>query len=201
LSLRPGAVAPDAVAPDRVMPDAVAPDAVAPDPVLAAPVAPAGALPETSSQRGDLARSAKGVLQGGYVLWDSRAQEDADLQLLIIATGTEVHPALQAGRMLAGEGLSVRVVSMPCLELFEAQPKDYQDSVLPQYVKARIAVEAAASISWWKLVGRRGEVVGIDHFGASAPGGVLLQKFGFTTEAIAERARALHQRVCAGDSS
>lgn len=141
--------------------------------------------------------SAEGVLRGGYVLWDSRSETDGELDLLMIATGTEVALTLEAGRTLAGEGLAVRVVSMPCMELFEAQPGDYRQTVLPTNARARIAVEAAASMSWWKWVGDQGEVIGIDRFGASAPGSTVLKNLGFTVESIAARARALRERVCA----
>ncbi len=102
-------------------------------------------------------------------------------------------PTLQAARDLAREGTRVRVVSMPCMELFEAQSADYRDSVIPRAVP-RMAVEAGVSMSWWKWVGDAGEVVGIDRFGASAPGTTVLEKFGFTADSIAEKARALLAR-------
>ena len=105
--------------------------------------------------------------------------------------GLEVAPTLQAGRELAGEGVAVRVVAMPCVEIFEAQPPDYRDSVLPPAVGARLAVEPGASLSWWRWVGGGGEVLGLDRFGASAPGSRVLEEFGFTAENIAARARAV----------
>jgi len=111
-------------------------------------------------------------------------------ELVLIATGSEVAPTLQAARDLAEQGTHVRVVSMPCMELFEAQSPDYRDSVIPR-TAPRLAVEAGATMSWWKWVGDSGEVIGIDHFGASAPGATVLEKFGFTAESIALRARAL----------
>jgi transketolase len=158
--------------------------------------------------------SADGVHRGGYVLWDSSsggggasadgASTDAVTPwvvgqgggsgvpgLVLIATGSEVAPTLTAARALAGEGVAVRVVSMPCVELFEAQAADYRESVIPREVPARLAVEAGVSQSWWKWVGDRGEVLGVDRFGASAPGSTVLEKFGFTAESIAARARAL----------
>ncbi len=132
--------------------------------------------------------SADRLEQGGYVLWDSG---DGTPELILIATGSEVAPTLEAAREIAGEGKRVRVVSMPCMELFEAQPRDYRESVIPRDVPARLAVEAGASMSWWKWVGDSGDVVGIDRFGASAPGGTVLREFGFTADSIAARARAL----------
>jgi transketolase len=132
--------------------------------------------------------AAGGLERGGYVLWDST---DGDPELVLIATGSEVAPTLQAGRDLAAAGTRVRAVSMPCMELFEAQSLDYRDSVIPRQVPARLAVEAGVSMSWWKWVGDRGDVLGIDRFGASAPGTTVLEKLGFTSESIAARARSL----------
>ncbi|HEY7836018.1 MAG TPA: transketolase [Solirubrobacteraceae bacterium] len=134
--------------------------------------------------------SAEGLLRGAYVLWDAPGGEP---ELILIATGTEVGPTLQAAQALAGEGTRPRVVSMPCMELFEAQEQDYRDEVLPPAVTARLAVEPGARQSWWRWVGDRGEVHGLDHFGASAPGPTVLREFGFDAEGIASRARALLQ--------
>jgi transketolase len=150
--------------------------------------------------------------RGAYVLWDSGAAGAAGAsgaagdaasgasaaaatpplpQLILIATGTEVAPTLEAARTLAAEGTSVRVVSMPCVELFEAQTAEYRDAVLPPAVSARLAVEPGATIGWWKWVGTHGDVLGLDRFGASAPGARVLAELGFTPENIAARARAL----------
>ena len=126
--------------------------------------------------------------RGGYALWDSSAE---DPELILIATGAEVPPTLAAGRSLAEGGTRVRVVSMPCIELFEEQPEDYREGVLPRSVTARLAVEPGATISWWKWVGSDGDVLGLDRFGASAPGATVLEKLGFTAEGIAARARAM----------
>jgi transketolase len=134
--------------------------------------------------------SAEGLEQGGYVLWDSSSTTSAP-EIILIATGAEVPPTLAAARALAEQGTSVRVVSMPCMELFEAQPQEYRDQVLPREVTARLAVEPGASMSWWKWVGSGGEVLGLDRFGASAPGTTVLEKLGFTTENIASRAQAV----------
>jgi transketolase len=133
--------------------------------------------------------AAEGLAQGAYVLWESGDTP----QLVLIATGSEVAPTLEAARALAREGTQVRVVSMPCMELFEAQSEKYRNSVIPRSA-LRLAVEAGVSMSWWKWVGDTGEVVGIDRFGASAPGTTVLEKLGFTADSIAEKARALLAR-------
>jgi transketolase len=144
---------------------------------------------------------ARELARGGYVLWDSRAADGSadggrdELDLVLIATGSEVAPVLAAAQTLASEGAAVRVVSMPCMDLFEEQPPEYRRQVIPPDVPGRMAVEAAASMSWWKWVGDDGEVVGIDRFGASAPGPVVLEHLGFGEDAIADRARALWQRL------
>jgi transketolase len=137
--------------------------------------------------RGVLA-DASGLQRGGYVLWDSSGSQP---EIVLIATGAEVPLTLRAGQALAEEGKRVRVVSMPCMELFEAQTQEYRDEVLPTTVTARLAVEPGASMSWWKWVGLDGDVLGLDRFGASAPGTTVLEKLGFTTENILARARAL----------
>jgi transketolase len=136
---------------------------------------------------------AEGLVQGGYVLWDSPPADGAggSPELILIATGAEVAPALAAGEQLAGEGRRVRVVSMPCMELFEAQTPEYREQVLPASATARLAIEPGARMSWWRWVGPRGQVLGLDRFGASAPGKTVLEKFGFTASHIAEQAREL----------
>jgi transketolase len=139
---------------------------------------------------------AEGLEQGGYVLWDSAAPAGASgagtvPEIVLIATGSEVAPTLQAGRALAEQGRIVRVVSMPCIELFEAQTQAYRDDVLPPSVRTRLAVEPGASISWWKWVGLDGDVLGLDRFGASAPGAKVLEELGFSSENILARASAL----------
>jgi len=130
----------------------------------------------------------EGVLRGGYVLWDAPGGEP---ELILIATGAELGETLKAARALAEEGRRARVVSMPCMELFEAQEEDYREQVLPAAITARLAVEPGARMSWWRWVGSSGDVLGLDRFGASAPGTTVLEKLGFTVENIVERARAL----------
>jgi transketolase len=132
--------------------------------------------------------SAEGTLRGGYVLWDAPG---GDPELILISTGSEVGDTLKAAKALAEEGHRARVVSMPCMELFEAQADDYRDEVLPPAITARLAVEPGARMSWWRWVGSKGDVLGLDRFGASAPGPIVLEELGFTAENIAERARAL----------
>jgi transketolase len=131
---------------------------------------------------------AEGTLRGGYVLWDAPGGEP---QLILISTGAEVGPTLEAARTLAEEGTRTRVVSMPCMELFEAQGEDYREEVLPAAITKRLAVEPGARMSWWRWVGSSGDVLGLDRFGASAPGNTVLKELGFEAENIAARARAL----------
>ena len=132
--------------------------------------------------------SAEGLHRGGYVLWQST---DDVPELILIGTGSELHIALEAGERLADEGIGVRVVSLPCWELFDRQPADYRDSVLPPAVRARVAVEAGMRLGWEHYIGFDGAIVGMDGFGASAPGGVLYERFGITVDAVLAEARRL----------
>jgi transketolase len=127
------------------------------------------------------------VARGAYVLADSSGVSS----LILIATGSEVSIALDARDILAEKGIAVRVVSMPSWELFEAQPAEYRDLVLPPEVPARLAIEAGISMGWDKYVGPRGAVICLDHFGSSAPYKTLMKEWGFTPEAVAERALKL----------
>ncbi len=117
------------------------------------------------------------IVRGGYVLQDCNGTAD----IILIGTGSEVALAMSAAAVLAGDGVNVRVVSMPCTDLFDAQNADYRESVLPSGVAARVAIEAGVTAGWWRYVGERGQVVGIDRFGASAPANVLFEHFGFST--------------------
>ncbi|WP_245790437.1 transketolase [Streptomyces monashensis] len=130
--------------------------------------------------------AASGVARGAYVLVDAA---DGDPDVVLLATGSEVQLALAARDELAAEGLAARVVSMPCWELFDRQPKEYRDSVLPPGVRARVAIEQAATLGWDRYVGDGGAVVGMHTFGASAPLKKLLTKFGFTPEKVTQVAR------------
>ncbi len=138
---------------------------------------------------------ASGVAKGGYVLADA---PDGNPDVILLATGSEVSLALAARDELASGGLQARVVSMPCWELFDRQPKDYRDQVLPPSVKPRVAIEQASTLGWDRYVGDGGAVIGMNTFGASAPLKNLLVKFGFTPDRVAQVAR---ERVAAGKDS
>jgi transketolase len=131
--------------------------------------------------------SADGLRHGAYVLKDCEGEP----QLILIGTGAETGLVVQAAEKLSGEGLRVRVVSMPSWELFEAQDRSYRDSVLPPNVHARLAVEAGSPQGWDRWVGLRGDVLGVERFGASAPGSEMLKQYGFTVENVVARAKAL----------
>ena len=131
---------------------------------------------------------AAGLRKGGYILWESGTGAP---ETILIGTGSEVEIALDAGRRLAAEGIRVRVVSLPSWELFDREPQEYRDRVLPPAVRARVAVEAGVRLGWEHYVGLEGEIVGIDRFGASAPYKVIYEKFGITAEAVAAAARRL----------
>jgi transketolase len=141
--------------------------------------------------RGELA-SAHELAHGGYVLWDSSPPEPP--QLILMSTGSEVAPTLEAARSLAGDA-RVRVVSMPCMELFEAQSEEYRERVIPREVRARLAIEPGSPLSWWRWVGPDGDVIGLERFGASAPGAIVLEELGFGAKNIAARAGAVLARV------
>ena len=121
------------------------------------------------------------IARGGYVLSDP---QDTKFKAILIATGSEVELAMEASRALAQQGIPVRVVSMPCTELFDEQPLEYREGVLPGWCRARVAVEAATADFWRKYVGLDGEVVGMTTFGASAPAGKLFEYFGFTVDKV-----------------
>ncbi|MER5443152.1 transketolase [Streptomyces sp. NPDC002790] len=124
--------------------------------------------------------------KGGYVLVEaSKATPD----LILVATGSEVHLAVEAREQLESEGVATRVVSMPCVEWFDAQEQGYRDSVLPPAVRARVAVEAGIGLTWHRFVGDAGRIVSLEHFGASADGKVLFKEFGFTAENVAAKAK------------
>ena len=108
--------------------------------------------------------------------------------MIIIATGSEVQLALEAQSRLAQKGIAARVVSMPSWELFEKASQKYRDSVLPPNIKARIAVEAGSPMGWERYVGRQDAIIGIDGFGASAPGGTVMAKYGFTVNNVVRKA-------------
>jgi transketolase len=127
------------------------------------------------------------VKYGGYILWQSSDLPD----IIIIGTGSEVHIALEAGKLLEAQGIAIRVVSLPSWELFEAQSKEYRERVLLPNIKARISIEAGVTFGWERYVGTEGVAIGIDRFGASAPYNVLYQQFGLTAERIVSEALKL----------
>jgi transketolase len=131
---------------------------------------------------------AAGVQKGAYILADLGGKNP---DIILMASGSEVGLILEAGQKLAAEGKSVRVVSFPSWELFKEQTSEYRDSVLPANVSKRIAVEAGSTFGWEKWTGEKGTVIGIDHFGASAPGKVVMEKFGFSVDHVVEEAKKL----------
>jgi transketolase len=131
---------------------------------------------------------ASGVARGAYVLADAPG---GDPELILIATGSEVSLAVQAHDQLVADGIRARVVSMPSWDIFEHQPQQYRDSVLPPEVTARVAVEQASTFGWERYVGTSGRVIGMKTFGASAPLKELQKKFGFEPERVVEVAKDL----------
>jgi transketolase len=129
--------------------------------------------------------SADGVAKGAYVIAEPKSAPD----VILIATGSEVHVAIEASRILAEQNISARVVSAPCLEWFEEQSGSYKESVLPKDIKARVSIEAGVGAGWQKYVGDNGEIISLEHFGASASAGTLFKEYGFTAENIVAAAK------------
>ena len=127
---------------------------------------------------------ASGVQRGGYILW----QATPSPKVILIGTGSEVHIALEAGKMLKEKGISARVVSLPSWGLFDAQPAEYRNSVLPPNLKVRVSMEAGATLGWERYVGSEGIAIGINHFGASAPYQTIYEHFGLTAQRMADEA-------------
>ncbi|HLN31127.1 MAG TPA: transketolase [Gemmataceae bacterium] len=138
---------------------------------------------------------AAGVAQGGYVLSETKG---AAPELILIATGSEVSLALEAHQRLVKEGVRSRMVSMPSWELFEAQPRSYRDAVLPPAVVARVSVEAASPFGWERYVGLSGAIIGVNKFGASAPGPTVMKEYGFTVEHVIEVAKSVLTKTRTG---
>jgi transketolase len=132
--------------------------------------------------------SAAGLRRGAYVLSDPPAREP---QLILMASGSEVSLIIEAAKKLEEQKIAVRVVSMPCWELFATQTQEYRESVLPASVRARLAVEAGATQGWHRYVGDAGDVIGIDRFGASAPGAVVMRALGLNVDNVCRRSLAL----------
>ncbi|MGT9594930.1 transketolase [Enterococcus faecalis] len=137
---------------------------------------------------GTLEHASDSVQKGAYVLSPQKGEQPAGI---LIATGSEVNLAVEAQAKLTEEGIDVSVVSMPSFDLFEKQSAEYKESVLPKAVTKRVAIEAAASFGWERYVGTEGKTITIDHFGASAPGGLVLEKFGFTPENVVNTYKSL----------
>jgi transketolase len=135
--------------------------------------------------------AADGLRRGAYVLADA---PNGKPDIVLIATGSEVSLIVAARQKLTENKINARIVSMPSWELFETQSKEYRDSVLPPTVHARLAVEAGATQGWRRYVGDRGDVIGVDRFGASAPGPVVMREYGFSVENVCKRALALLER-------
>ena len=127
------------------------------------------------------------AMKGGYVLKDCEGKPD----VILMASGSEVETALKAEALLAADGVKARVVSMPCMELFNEQSDEYRESVLPNEIRARVAVEALGGMAWYRYLGLDGKLVSMKSFGASAPAGKLFERFGFTAENIAEAAKSI----------
>lgn len=131
-----------------------------------------------------------GVERGGYVLFDGEGVPD----VILLSTGSEIHIALEAANTLAGEGVNVRVVSLPCWELFEDQEQAYRDTVLPPSITARVSIEAGVTLGWERYVGTQGITIGINHFGASAPYQRIYEEYGLTAAKVVEAAKAVSVR-------
>jgi transketolase len=142
---------------------------------------------------GTAEKAREGIRRGGYVLRD--AADGREPQIILIGTGSELQLVFGAAEKLEAEGVAARVVSLPCWERFELQDDAYRESVLPRSVRARVSVEAGVSLGWDRWVGDDGAIVGLDHFGASAPAGTIFEKFGFTVDRVTDVARG----VLAGD--
>ncbi|MEE8204478.1 MAG: transketolase C-terminal domain-containing protein, partial [Dehalococcoidales bacterium] len=134
-----------------------------------------------------LLSSASGVRRGGYTLWQATAAPE----VILMGTGSEVHIALDAGKLLEEKGVAARVVSLPCWELFDEQPREYRDSVLTPGLTARVSIEAAATFGWERYIGTEGTAIGLDHFGASAPYQEIYEHFGLTAQHMADEAMRL----------
>lgn len=133
-------------------------------------------------------QTGKGTLNGAYIVSDSNKEKP---DCILMSSGSELQYALEAQKALLADGIDCRVISMPCMELFDKMPCEYKKSLLPCDVRKRVAIEAGASMPWYKYVGLDGKIVGIDKFGASAPGEVLYEKYGMTTENVVKAVKSL----------
>lgn len=140
----------------------------------------------------DTSRVLVGVERGAYIVEEAASGKP---DVILIATGSEVALALRSRELMTNLGLDARVVSMPSWQVFEEQPQEYKNQVLPSAIAARVSIEAGSTLGWERYVGEGGGMIGIDHFGASAPGGVLFERFGFTPERVVERAQAVTKQA------
>jgi len=138
---------------------------------------------------GTVDKAREGLRRGGYVLRDP--SDGRPPQIILIGTGSELQLAFRAAEALEADGVAARVVSLPCWERFELQDAAYRESVLPRAVRARVGVEAGVSLGWDRWTGDEGAIVGLDHFGASAPAGTIFEKFGFTVDRVVAVARGV----------
>jgi transketolase len=154
------------------------------------PVALALSRQKLPTLAGTEERATEGVRRGGYVLRRAPGESDGRApDAILIATGSELQLAVAAAEALAGDGIAARVVSLPCWEAFDRQDAAYRDAVLPPAVRRRVSIEAGASLGWERWVGDEGAIVGIDHYGASAPAGTIFRELGFTDERLADVVR------------
>jgi len=130
------------------------------------------------------------ALKGAYVL-KTYEEKGLNPDIILMASGSEVEFIYEGAKLLNEQGIKARVVSMPCLDLFETQSKEYKESILPNNLRVRLAVEAASSFGWHKYVGLDGDVISIDRFGASGPADVLFKEFGFTADNVVSKALKL----------
>jgi transketolase len=133
---------------------------------------------------GDAKTRREGMLRGGYVL----VRETSKLETILLASGSEVQHCVAAAKEL---GTGTRVVSLPCWARFDRQDAEYRESVLPKAVERRVSIEAGVTLGWERYVGTRGKAIGIDHFGASAPGNLLMEKFGMMAKSVVEAVKSL----------
>ncbi len=140
----------------------------------------------------DAPRVQVGVERGAYIVEEAASGKP---DVILIATGSEVALALRSRELLTNQGLDACVVSMPSWEVFEEQPQEYKNQVLPSAIAARVSIEAGSTLGWERYVGEGGGMIGLDHFGASAPGGVLFERFGFTPDRVVERAQAVAKQA------
>jgi transketolase len=136
--------------------------------------------------------AAEGLKRGAYILAEAA---NGRPEIILIATGSEVGLIVEAQRELEKQNIQTRLVSMPSWELFDAQDQEYRHTVFPPSIRLRLAVEAGATQGWHRYVGDLGDVIGLDHFGASAPGPVLMREYGFTVANVCKRALALVKRA------